>query len=615
VAAGPGCSSPLYDQPDRDIRRAIREASARELAQARSHPQNRVTRREDSLASLHLDPEVVRELNSKSGPDSYINERRALELLAGPPPIDPATGEPPPPPPVPTPDLGPSLLGPRQQVMLVSLEHAVKTAVNNNLNAAFARLAPAIAQNQVAAAEAAFDFVLFNNTTWSNTDQPRVNSSINGSTVGVSSSDQNTFDTAFGVRRPLISGGTVTVQHQFVYTDDTTPNLFLSPDPSRTTNIVLQLDQPLLRNFGSDFTLSQVRLARNQERDSIQELKGTLDKTATDAEQQYWQLVAARDNLLIRQRLLTIGEQVFEKLRSRPDMRPSNLANANSAVQTRKSDVMRAQRALRSASDALKLTIHDKDNPIGRDVLLLPVDTAVDQPIEFSLMDSLNTAMANRPEIQRAIVSVDNTTIRRAAADNQRLPQLNLRALMRFNGLAGSTGDSYDQLTSGRFVDYQVQGQFEMPIGNRAAEANYRVRRIEEMQAVTAYQNTLEQVFKDVIDNLRDIDTDYMLIEQTRVARIAAAEELRQLESDEEHTAGLTPEFLDLKLRQQQSRAEAEQSEVQALIDFNISLAKLHQATGTALERNRILFDVPHIRPESRESDLFPDYSSVKEPR
>lgn len=576
-----GCSSPLYDQPERDLRRAVREASARELAEAKKRPEFLRTERVSRLAALQLQPEVMDELDRMAGPQSY-----ATAAL----------------------DVGPTLFGTEQPVAEITLEHVVKTAVQNNLNVEFARLTPAIGQNQLAAAEAAFDWVLFNNTSWNNTDQPRTNSSINGAQVGVSSNNQNSFDTAFGVRKPLISGGQVTVQHQFVYTDNTTPNLFLSPDPARESNIVVQLDQPLLRNFGSDFTLAQVRLARNTERDSIQELKTTLEQTVADAEEAYWNLVRARDDLFILRRLQDRGEEVLGVLRNRSDARPRNISNTASAVEARRGDVIRAQRVLRTASDLLKTIMHDPQHPIGGETLLLPVDRAIDQPIEFSLLDSLNTALANRPEVQRALISIDNTSIRERAADNQRQPELNLRALTRFNGLAGSTADSYDSLTSGRFIDYQLALQFEMPIGNRAAESAYRGRRLERSQAVIAYQNTLERVFGEVKTELRNIVTNYQLIEQTRNARIAAAEDLRQLLIDESTTTGLTPEFLDLKLRLQQALASAEQQEAAALTDYNVALGRLHQRTGTALERNRILFEVPHIRPESRESDLFPDY-------
>jgi len=583
VVTSSGCASPLWDQPERDLRRVVREASARELAEAQARPQLRRTERESRVSSLQLKPEVMEELNRMAGPSSYANDK---------------------------PNLGLTLFGGEQPVAMITLEHVVKTAVSNNINVGFARLAPAIGQAQVAAAEAAFDWVLFNNTTWNNTDQPRTNSSINGSVVGVASSNTNSFDTAVGVRKPLISGGQLTVQHQYIYTDNTTPNLFLSPDPARESNIVLQFDQPLLRNFGSDFTQAQVRLARNSERDSIQDLKTTLEQTVSDVEEAYWNLVRARDDLLVLQRLLDRGDDVLRVLRNRPDARPSNISNTASAVESRRADVIRAQRVLRTASDTIKSLMNDPARPTGGEDLLLPIDTALDQPIEYSLADSMNTALANRPEVQRAIISIDNTSIRERAADNQRLPQLNLRALTRFNGLSNSTDGSYDSLTSGKFVDYQIAMQFEMPIGNRAAEAAYRGRRLERAQAVIAYQNTLHRVFGEVKTELRNITTFYMLIEQTRNARIAAAEDLRQVLIDESTTTGLTPEFLDLKLRRQQALAASEQAENQALTDYNVALGRLHQRTGTALERNRILFDVPHLRPESRESDLFPDYPS-----
>ena len=41
--------------------------------------------------------------------------------------------------------------------------------------------------------------------------------------------------------------------------------------------------------------------------------------------------------------------------------------------------------------------------------------------------------------------------------------------------------------------------------------------------------------------------------------------------------------------------AQAERDEVAALTDYNISIAELHAALGTALERNKIDFKVPEV--------------------
>lgn len=573
---GAAIAGPLDNPGDRDLRRVLRETTERESAEAAKRPVVQRLTRINRLDSLGLKPEVLDELNRVSGPASYLEDKLTL---------------------------GTDLFGQEQKVGLLTLERAIKSALNNNLNVEFARLAPAISQNQLTAAEAAFDWVLFNNTTWNATDQPRINQN-----TGFDADNRNALDTAVGVRKSLISGGQVTVQHQFIYTDNDTPRLNAIPDPARETNVVVQLDQPLLRNFGSDVALAQVRLARNTERDEIQQLKSTLIQTASDTEIAYWNLVRARNDLLILQRLQARGEDVLDVLKKRFDAKPVNVADAAATVERRRADVVRGRRVLREASDQLKQLMNDPEWTVGSEVLLLPVDTALDQPIEFSLIDTINSAFTNRPEVHRAVISMDNTSIRRRVADSARLPQLNLRALSRINGLGGSTHGAYDTLAEGNFVDYQLGVQFEMPIGNRGPEANYDTARKQQMQANTAYRNTLQSVVREVKSSLRDIVENYELIEQERVARIAAAENVRQLRIEEETTTGLTPDFLDLKLRRQESLAASEQAESRALTDYATALAQLHAATGTTLERNRVLFDVPRVRPEIRGDDLFPDY-------
>lgn len=583
VALVAGCASPLRDQPERDLRRYVRESTERELTEARNWPAPRPLTREPRVPSLDIEPRIMQELVTMAGPESYVERTPKMDSLLMPRDLPTAT---------------------------IGLQRAIATAVENNLNVQFARLAPSISRAQLAAADAAFDWVLFSNTQWSATDQPRTSPSIGGSTVGVGSDQRQVVDATVGVRKPLVSGGQFTVQHQFTYTDVETDNLFNRPDPAREANIVVQLDQPLLRGFGTDVTLAQVRLAQNSERDDVQSLKADLIRNVVETEAAYWTLVRARNDVLVLQRLLERGEEVLQKLRARAqfDARPAQIADASANVESRRAQLMQAQKVLRDAGERLKLLLNDPDLPVGAETLLLPADDPVDQPVELSLIDAINTAIAQRPEVQRAIISLDNTAIRLGAADNARLPALNLRALTRLSGMGDSGDSAYDTLEEGRFVDYQVALAFEMPIGNRAAESNYTVRRLERQQAAIAYRNTVQNVVSEVKAAIRDVELNYVLIEQNRAFRIAAAENLRALQVEEETLGRLTPEFLDLKLRRQQALAAAEQQEWTAMTDYNASLARLHGTMGSALERNRIRFDAPNVTPESRPSDLFPDY-------
>jgi hypothetical protein len=50
---------------------------------------------------------------------------------------------------------------------------------------------------------------------------------------------------------------------------------------------------------------------------------------------------------------------------------------------------------------------------------------------------------------------------------------------------------------------------------------------------------------------------------------------------------------LDLKLRRQEALSQAEQQEIQALVEYNVSLSQLYSAMGTALEHNKIDFKLP----------------------
>ncbi len=594
LLAASGCASPLKRPSDQELRESILDSARREMREASRSPQPITLTRQERVSSLELKPHVMAELEGMAGPSA----QRGV-----------------------SPPLGPSLLGleggggaggapaaTEPRVVSLTLERAVRTGVNNNLNVQFARLAPSINEAQVVAAQAAFDWVFFSNFNWNDTDEPRTSPSIGGSTVGVTTDQRQVVELQTGIRRRLVTGGQFTVQHDFKYTDVNTRNLFNRPDPARETNIVVQLDQPLLRNFGSDVAQAQIRLNKNMERDEIQALKAALLQNVTDVETAYWGLVGAYNELKILQRLLDRGEAVRIVIKNRlpVDAKQWQYSDAAARVESRRSDVVRAQEALSTASDRLKQLMNDPELTIGSDILILPADEAVDAPIRFSLLDSQATAFTKRPEVQRALISIDNTAIRRIVADNGLLPKFDLRLQTQITGLGSSTHGAYHELTAGDFIDYAASLQFEQPIGNREAQANSRVRRLEQLQAVIAYRNTVQGIAGEVNTALRSVVSGYVLIEQTRAARIAATENLRALLVEKQLIQGLTAEFLNLEFNRQELLAQTERQEVAALTNYNVSIAKLHQAMGTALERNQIDFQVPDVEPVTPQWPLFP---------
>ncbi|HYE02660.1 MAG TPA: TolC family protein [Phycisphaerales bacterium] len=579
-----GCGRPLFSGDDDTLRRSIAESAGRELADARRTDEQTQLTRPDRVEALGIKPSIREQLEGMAGPGSYGSMQ---------------------------PRLGDPLVPGDQKIVAVSLERAIAATVRNNLDVEFARIDPAIASARVVQAQAAFDWVLFSNSQWTSIDSPRTSS--NAFSQAVRNDEQQQVDVGVGLRRRLTTGGQLSIAHNFRYTDVETSGLTTFPDPAYEPSVTLQLDQPLLRNSGSDVALSQVRLNRNAELEEIQALKQQLLLSVTQTEEAYWTLVRAYNDLLILQRLLERGTATSDFLQRRRALaRPAHVSDAAANVQTRQANVIRAQRTLRQASNRLKQLMNDPQLTVGSEVLVLPADVAIDAPIRFNLADAVLTALRNRPEIQRALLSIDNTSIRQELAENALLPLLDLRVQTRVGALGEDTGDAYNELDAD-FVDYLVSLNFELPVGNRAAQATERERHLQRVQSVIAYRNTLQGVVAEVRNALIEITTNYQLIEQTRAARVAAAENLRTIELEQELLEEITTDFLDLRLRRQQLLALAEQEEVQSLIDYNTSLARLYAAMGTALARNRILLEVPDAPQLAPTSPLFPLYPLAPE--
>ena len=563
-----GCSSPLGRQSELDLQRSVLESIRRELAPTEPYARTRVTERETIVPELGIRPEQMSELERMAGPQSY----------------DPTVFP-----------MNEDLTGQAHTRVYVNLERAVRSAATNNLQVQFQRLAPAINEAQVVAAQAAFDWTLFGNTTAQQLDEPRPVFASTAFPSNTRVDEREVYSVQTGLKRATTSGGQFSVQQDLEQSDVNTPGVRMDPNPADTVSITARYDQPLLRGFGSDVALAQVRLARNAERTEIARLKVQLLNTLTDTEVAYWQLVQAHRDLLILQRLLEEGVKTRDrvKLRSNLDAAPAQIANAESQVQTRAGNVLQAQNTLRQAGDRLKVLMNDPDLPVGSEVLLVPVDMPVDAPVQFNLLDSFNQSVHERPEVQQAILGIDDASIRQVVADNARLPQLDLRLQAKFLGLNDNFGEGYDDIVDRDFVDYLVGFVFERPIGNRQREAQYVVRRLEREQAVLAFRNTVQQVVQEVKRSLLDATVQYRLIERRRAARYAAAEDLRAFRIEMILLGGYTVINLDQELRRQEALAQAERDEIQALTDYMASLARHYAATGTSLERNGIIFNVP----------------------
>jgi outer membrane protein TolC len=294
------------------------------------------------------------------------------------------------------------------------------------------------------------------------------------------------------------------------------------------------------------------------------------------------------------------------RLEAEFDVRPAEFSDAVARVEARRGDIISAQNALRQASDRLKLVINDPSLPITSETLLIASDSVADAPITYALLDAIATAVEQRPGVRRAALAVDARRINLDVAENGLLPDLDLRLEAEWQGLDTDADGAYQEVFEQEFLSTVVGLAFQRALGNRAEEAEFTRARLQVASALTSYQQIARQVIDDVKSSLRDVDTAYRLIEQSRSSRLAAAENLRTLLVEKELTRALTADFLDLEFTRQEALAQAELAEVQALIDYAIAIAELDASTATSLARRGIDVEPPSADELLTEEPLFP---------
>lgn len=562
-----GCAHPLHGFRSSELNRLTVSEACRGLGDRADRPV--VERFEDRRSALPYDLEHARELEEMSGPGRYGEE--------------PA-------------DAGRGLDGSEPHSAPMSLGRATLVAVHHNLDAKVARLLPVIRQTQVEEEEAAFDPAVFAETSFSEVDRPQQASALNGVPVG---SDQQVQDNAAleaGIRKRLETGTEVSLSSAARHINDKSPRLEYTPDPAWTSDAGLSVRQPLLRGLGRDVNRARIELAETtQERDAI-ETRLRVSNVLLETHKAYWELAFHHYRTAVQSSLLEITRQTLEELNARRgvDVKPVQIAQAESFVRQRRSELIQSRVELRNASDALKVLTNDANLPLAGEAVIFPTDRPDLPAIDATLRDSLQTAVRRRPELQQVMLDIRQTLIQQRVAENSELPQLDLIGELRAIGLDGKAGRSYERLSTDDHWEYTVGLELEAPLGHRAATASAKRARLTRQAHSLRYRRVGQDVVLSVKRAIRKLQSTYELVGVTREGRLAAAENLRALVEREKDGEALTPEFLlDLKLATQQRLADAELREMRAMIDYNIAVAEYYHALGVMLERSGYAIDRP----------------------
>lgn len=562
-----GCVSPLPEKDDPAVLRAqLMAEHDRQLQASAKGPVIELEHKVGAAEERLKEKGLLEELEKTSGAKVYIED---------------------------TPEISQNTAGQDTEFAPLTLQQAVQSAVEHNIDLAVARLVPAISRAQVTRAEAAFDAVFFGSAGATRNDQPTPNSA-----TGSFGSQSLNYTARTGIRQPLTSGGQVSLELGWAYTDQKNSNFLIGiPDTYHSSDLTLQVVQPLLRGFGEDVNTASIAVARNAAEREVYELKSNLIQVIGDTETAYWDLRFAHQNWRIQAKLLEREIAERDRLLNREslDLSPAAASELFARAASQEATVLLAEENVRAASRQLKRLINSPDLPMGDLTVVDPITPATEEAIGFSYHDAMDAALKHRPEVAQAILDIDDSGIRQRVADNNHLPQLDLSGAVRWQGLdeddAGpAVGEAVDVFDN-NFIDYILQLEFEQAIGNRDAEALYGQRRLEKQASVKTYQRTVQDIQLEVQNALGNVVTAFKQIAARYNARIAAADSVRAINAQEEAGVALSPEFVSEKLNRLERLASAESTEAQAHTAYNQAVSDLYRVMGTLLERNQINFN------------------------
>lgn len=480
----------------------------------------------------------------------------------------------------------PAAQAPAGPVLRLSMEEAIRLALENNLSLKVERMNPELSDLAIEQAKAAWT----PNLTAAMNNSSRT-SPISGFFSGATDKLTNqSFSANVGANQLLPWGANYNVTWDTSRTESN--SIYSTPNPAKAANLGFSFTQPLLRNMKVDGARQQLVVSRMNREISDIDFRQSLLTTIRSVKYAYWNVKAGVAALQVARQSLDLAKESLRNNRSKVEigtMAPIDVVEAEAEVARRTEAVITAEATVKRTEDALRTLIL---NTKAADYWATGFDLTEQPTIEPTTVDveaAVKTALEKRTDLQQARknLAISATTI--TYQRNQTLPDLN--AVVGY-GLSGQGGRKLNQvgfppvtigeinegfgtmmnrLLSNEFHNWSFQVQFSYPIGNGAAEASLARTKIQVAQSEVQLQNLELQVATGVRDVARNVQTNQLRLASTQATRKLME---RRVEAEQKKfAAGLSTNFLVFQA--QRDLADAQYSELVALLDYNKSLVDL----------------------------------------
>jgi HAE1 family hydrophobic/amphiphilic exporter-1 len=487
---------------------------------------------------------------------------------------------------------GPAFAQPaNNQVRRLTIDEAVRLALENNLGVQIARINPQIQDLSIALARSAW--VPTFTTVVQNTGTATPNTSVlSGASSGENKTTTDRFASNFGLLQQTPWGGSYQVGWDT--TRSTTTNIFSTFSPQVQSSLSISIRQPLLRNFRIDNLRQQVILSEKNREIADIGVEQTVATTSRTVRNAYWDLAYAIASLGVQQQSLDLARESLRETNARIQIGttpPIDAVAAEAEVAQREQAVILAQEQIETAQDALRALVFNPQSPDFWTTSIQPTELPAFQPISVDVDGAVRNALQMRTDLLEARKSIEEAGINIEYFRNQSLPDVTASFDYGLSGLGGTpvgrtnalgipvvtnaTSRSFGQVLSdifgNQFPNWTLALNISYPIGHSQQEASLARAQLQNSQSVTQLKNAELQVVTQVRNVARQVQTNAKLVGATAASRSLAEQRLDA--EQKKLAAGTSTQFLVFQA--QRDLAQARNDELNAILSYNRSLVDL----------------------------------------
>jgi len=482
----------------------------------------------------------------------------------------------------------------------LSLRSYIDLVLSNNTDIQIQRLTVETPRNAILRNYSIFDPTLF-----ASFNSARAQTPTNDALAGAAT--LNNLSQPLNVRaQQLLPTGTLW-NFSFGTTKASTNNSFATFNPAINSNLNFSLQQPLLRGRGKALTKLPITIAQSRLRQGEYNIQDSILRLVNNAENAYWDVVLAREQLKVQEQNLTLTEQFLKRSRRELELgaiSQLDIYQPEAQYKNAELSVTQARFRLQSVEDSLRRQISADIDPAVRNLPIVltedlapPVQTALDRD---TLVDK---AIRQRPDLKsvRQAMDVDELGIR--SAINRLKPDLRLtggygaigrggtfynrsnifaadgtRATL-VNVIPGGLGDALDQLFGFNFPSWNFGVTLNLPLRDRAAAADYADAIVAKRLDLLRLRNQEQQARLDVVNAITEVERSRASVELARVALDLAQKRLDA--EQKKFDLGTTTLFFVLDSQTQYNTSQS--NLVNQTVNYRRNLTTLQRVTGDLL--------------------------------